>query len=97
MSIVEGFSAVCHDCEAEYHNSVVDPTRRRENSEIANRDIWAQAHYDKTGHHSFRMARISERTVSVARIHDPNQLRLADDPDNAHLDPANWKMRTDES
>ncbi len=78
MNVTEGFEAHCESCDAEYMWSVKDPNRRQENAHLANRQVWADTHYLTTGHHSFRFTRVSERTVSVAKIADPNQFSLPD-------------------
>lgn len=80
MTIIEGFEARCCDCDARYDKSLRDPSKHKINAQIVNRDIWMTTHYSRAGHHRFMLARVTQREISVARVHDPNQLRLSDDP-----------------
>ncbi len=54
----------------------------------------ASNHYHATAHHAFVLETVESVEFDVAVIQDPNQLRLSDDPDNAHLDPASWNMKS---
>ena len=83
----------CTRCDAEWHEDVAR-TWPQAKKRKANLTIVFETHYEATGHYAFVVDTIHSEPVSVAKVPDPNQLRLADDPDNAHLDPVNWGLKS---
>lgn len=71
--------ARCTNCDEEGHIPPVS-TKPRAKTAMAQAHLWATAHYDRTGHHRFVFETVERFEESVARIRDPNQLALSDDP-----------------
>lgn len=82
----------CRRCDSEWHGDSVD-TKPRLKAQEANLKIIAGNHYAQSGHHTFVLETVESRELDVAAVRDPNQLRISDDPENAHLDPSNWGMK----
>ena len=71
--------ARCANCDDPYQSGQI-PTRPKLNSQKLNARLWAESHYGSTGHHRFVLEVVEHSTFDVAKIRDPNQLRLSDDP-----------------
>jgi hypothetical protein len=88
--------AVCQSSECgrkTFSERVLEPTAKKLSVVRGQRQIWMDTHYEMTGHHRFDIGTDERDECSVAKIPNPDQLRLRDDPDNAHLDPSNWNMK----
>ncbi len=72
-------SGRCSTCDAEYHNVPVT-SRPKAKAQSANVRIWADTHYGNTGHHRFHLLLTEETSLDVAKLRDPSQLSLSDDP-----------------